>query len=171
MRFNLAQIVLLVFVGALIGPLELNATNEQLQARAANGTLNAAKPAPATSINITNKNSTAALGSKPPVSMHKVNSRLARSVKAAESYSVKTKSLGDPIGLETALDSHRDLTPAAGEHGKKYILVKKKPKHKKIKMEVYKPKITYKKIKMKVPVKKMKKKKVKGYLVKKHKHY
>lgn len=63
-----------------------------------------------------------------------------------------------------------DLTPAAGE--KKYMLVKKKPKMKKIKMEVYKPKMKYKKIKMKVPVKKMKKKKVKGYMVKKHhEHY
>lgn len=78
--------------------------------------------------------------------------------------------MGDSVGLETAIDSHRDLTPAAGEH-KKYILVKKKPKHKKIKMEVYKPKMKYKKIKMKVPVKKLKKKKVKGYLVKKEKHH
>lgn len=59
-----------------------------------------------------------------------------------------------------------DLDVAAGE--KKYKLVKKKPKMKKIKMEVYEPKMKYKKIKMKVPVKKMKKKKVKGYMVKKH---
>lgn len=65
----------------------------------------------------------------------------------------------------------KDLTTASGHHKKKYILVKKKPKHKKIKMEVYKPKMKYKKIKMKVPVKMMKKKKVKGYLVKKHHHY
>lgn len=78
--------------------------------------------------------------------------------------------MGDPVGLDTALDSQMDLQTAAGEH-KKYILVKKKPKHKKIKMEVYKPKMKYKKIKMKVPVKKMKKKKVKGYLVKKEKHH
>lgn len=63
-----------------------------------------------------------------------------------------------------------DLVPAAG-HKKKYILVKKKPKHKKIKMEVYEPKMKYKKIKMKIPVMKKKKKKVKGYLVKKEKHY
>lgn len=77
--------------------------------------------------------------------------------------------MGDSIGLEAALNSREDLTPAAGEH-KKYILVKKKPKHKKIKMEVFKPKMKYKKIKMKVPVKKLKKKKVKGYLVKKEKH-
>lgn len=66
-----------------------------------------------------------------------------------------------------------DLDEAAG-HDKKYVLVKKKPKHKKIKMEVFEPKMKYKKIKMKVPVKKMKKKKVKGYLVKKeheHHHY
>lgn len=62
-----------------------------------------------------------------------------------------------------------DLQMAAGE--KKYMLVKKKPKHKKIKMEVFEPKMKYKKIKMKVPVKQMKKKKVKGYLVKKHHHY
>lgn len=63
-----------------------------------------------------------------------------------------------------------DLDTAAGE--KKYKLVKKKPKHKKIKMEVYEPKYKYKKIKMKVPVKKLKKKKVKGYMVKKkHHHY
>lgn len=62
-----------------------------------------------------------------------------------------------------------DLQTAAGE--KKYMLVKKKPKHKKIKMEVFEPKMKYKKIKMKVPVKQMKKKKVKGYLVKKHHHH
>jgi len=77
--------------------------------------------------------------------------------------------MGDPVGLDVALDSQMDLQTAAGEH--KYILVKKKPKHKKIKMEVYKPKMKYKKIKMKVPVKKLKKKKVKGYLVKKEKHH
>lgn len=77
--------------------------------------------------------------------------------------------LGDSVNLDAALESQSDLQTAAGEH-KKYILVKKKPKHKKIKMEVYKPKMKYKKIKMKVPVKKMKKKKVKGYLVKKEKH-
>lgn len=63
-----------------------------------------------------------------------------------------------------------DLVPAAG-HSKKYILVKKKPKHKKIKMEVFEPKMKYKKIKMKIPVMKKKKKKVKGYLVKKEKHH
>lgn len=95
---------------------------------------------------------------------------LVRTVRFSQASSNYNKLImGDPIGLETALNSHRDLMPAAGEH-KKYILVKKKPKHKKIKMEVYKPKMKYKKIKMKVPVKKMKKKKVKGYLVKKEKH-
>lgn len=62
----------------------------------------------------------------------------------------------------------RDLMTAAGH--KKYHLVKKKPKTKKIKMEVYEPKMKYKKIKMKVPIKVLKKKKVKGYMVKK-KHY
>lgn len=63
-----------------------------------------------------------------------------------------------------------DLSTAEGK--KKYVIVKKKPKMKKIKMEVYKPKMKYKKIKMKVPVKKYKKKKVKGYMVKKHhEHY
>lgn len=63
-----------------------------------------------------------------------------------------------------------DLVAAAGE--KKYMLVKKKPKYKKVKMEVFEPKMKYKKIKMKVPVKMMKKKKVKGYMVKKeHEHH
>ena len=79
------------------------------------------------------------------------------------------KMLGDTATLWTDVDSQADLQTAAGEH-KKYILVKKKPKHKKIKMEVYEPKMKYKKIKMKVPVKVLKKKKVKGYLVKKEKH-
>lgn len=82
----------------------------------------------------------------------------------------RSSQLGDSVGLETAVNSQQDLMTAAGEH-KKYMLVKKKPKHKKIKMEVYKPKMKYKKIKMKVPVKKMKKKKVKGYLVKKEHHH
>ena len=73
------------------------------------------------------------------------------------------------LGDRGRLDDE-DLMTAAGEHGK-YMLVKKKPKHKKIKMEVFEPKMKYKKIKMKIPVKKMKKKKVKGYLVKKEKHH
>ena len=77
-------------------------------------------------------------------------------------------SMGDSANLVAEPSDDEDLMTAAGH--KKYILVKKKPKHKKIKMEVYKPKMKYKKIKMKVPVKKMKKKKVKGYLVKKEKH-
>jgi hypothetical protein len=110
-----------------------------------------------------------------PEAALKVNSRHARSPQISDSSPSASKTsmkhLGDSVGLETALDSHKDLMPAAGEHGKKYVLVKKKPKHKKIKMEVYKPKMKYKKIKMKVPVKTYKKKKVKGYLVKKHEHY
>lgn len=97
-------------------------------------------------------------------------------LKPTASFSMPTKakihSFGDNVGWNTALDSHMDLAAAAGEHKKKYILVKKKPKHKKIKMEVFEPKMKYKKIKMKIPVKKMKKKKVKGYLVKKeHGHH
>lgn len=84
--------------------------------------------------------------------------------------SANTKSLGDKGASSAA--GPKDLSAAEGHHGKKkYIMVKKKPKMKKIKMEVYKPKMKYKKIKMKVPVKKMKKKKVKGYIVKKKKHY
>lgn len=79
----------------------------------------------------------------------------------------KIEKLGDAGSLIRRV---RDLDTAAGEHGK-YILVKKKPKHKKIKMEVFEPKMKYKKIKMKIPVKKMKKKKVKGYLVKKEKEH
>ena len=78
--------------------------------------------------------------------------------------------LNGPSGARTSTNLNGDLQVAAG-HNKKYVLVKKKPKHKKIKMEVYEPKMKYKKIKMKIPVKKMKKKKVKGYLVKKEKHY
>lgn len=165
------QVVLVVIVGVFLGPLQLNAS-EQHKPLAGGNALNATKLETVTS---NNKNSTTALESKPPATVHKVNSRLARSTLAASESSLSSRtrinSFGDTIGLETALESHKDLTPAAGEHGKKYILVKKKPKHKKIKMEVYKPKMKYKKIKMKVPVKKLKKKKVKGYLVKKHKHY
>lgn len=97
--------------------------------------------------------------------------------------SASTGSLGDIATLDQWLASgsptskrrmdsfgdDADLVPAAGH--KKYVLMKKKPKHKKIKMEVYEPKMKYKKIKMKIPVMKKKKKKVKGYLVKKEKHY
>lgn len=86
-------------------------------------------------------------------------------------------SSNDERGLVLSSTAHRrmgdsaDLDTAAGEY-KKYVLVKKKPKHKKIKMEVLKPEIKYKKIITKVPYKKMKKQKVKGYLVKKeHKHH
>lgn len=78
-------------------------------------------------------------------------------------------SLGDSGVFE------RDLDTAAGmEH---MHIMKKKPKYKKVKMEMLEPKIKYKKIKMKYkkPVKKMKKKKVKGYIkaekMKKKKHY
>lgn len=82
-----------------------------------------------------------------------------------------TRSLNDSSQkLGSRKTTPLDLMTAA--HEKKYMLVKKKPKHKKIKMEVFKPKMKYKKIKMKIPVKKMKKKKVKGYLVKKeHGHH
>lgn len=73
--------------------------------------------------------------------------------------------------LESLTKEEPDDLMTAAYDSKKYILVKKKPKHKKIKMEVMEPKMKYKKIKMKVPVKKMKKKKVKGYLVKKKHHH
>ena len=90
-------------------------------------------------------------------------------LRSSSAIPMPNEMLGDTAGLRAAMDSHFDLDTAAGEH-KKYMLVKKKPKPKKIKMEVFKPKMKYKTIKMKVPVKVMKKKKVKGYLVKKEKH-
>lgn len=101
----------------------------------------------------------------------KLTRRAAESAVNPSKIKPPMSSLGDAARLDSALSSRGDLLPAAGEH-KKYILVKKKPKHKKIKMDVYEPKMKYKKIKMKVPIKKLKKKKVKGYLVKKeHGHY
>lgn len=161
------QAVALVAVGAFLGPLELNAVAQQHKMSAgvvANATNQRAS---------LTRNSTTAT-TIVPMSAPKVNGRQARSAQTSLSLPSKStarNSMGDTTGLATALASHGDLTAAAGEHGKKYILVKKKPKPKKIKMEVYEPKMKYKKIKMKVPVKTMKKKKVKGYLVKKHHHH
>lgn len=106
----------------------------------------------------------------------KTRSNTGQDLVSADSKSTKavvlvtTKMLKDDKFSAVPRPASMDLFTAAGH--KKYVLVKKKPKMKKIKMEVYKPKMKYKKIKMKVPVKKMKKKKVKGYMVKKHhEHY
>lgn len=100
-----------------------------------------------------------------------VKVRVARGiVDSATSFDTALASSPRSLGSPSARLGDIDLMTAANE--KKYMLVKKKPKHKKIKMEVFKPKMKYKKIKMKIPVKKMKKKKVKGYLVKKeHGHH
>lgn len=95
-----------------------------------------------------------------------------RAVRSVDSVSSGLESTGRmPVANAKVKRStgQGDLMTAA--HEKKYKLVKKKPKHKKIKMEVFEPKMKYKKIKMKIPVKKMKKKKVKGYLVKKEHHH
>ena len=71
----------------------------------------------------------------------------------------------DTSGVSVETGDSGALMDQMTAEGKKYYVVKKKPK--KIKMKVYKPKKKYKKVKVKVPVKKMKKKKVKGYLIKK----
>lgn len=94
------------------------------------------------------------------------DSQIALRSKSAAASSLTRRSWGDEESLLSATKAS-DLDTAAG-HEKKYILVKKKPKHKKIKSEIYEPKMKYKKVVMKVPVKVMKKKKIKGYLVKKH---
>lgn len=86
-----------------------------------------------------------------------------------DNIKAQDKSMGD---LESVIkDAPDDLVTAAGHKSKKYILVKKKPKDKKIKMEILEPKYKYKTIKLKIPVKKYKKKKIKGYLIKKEKHH
>lgn len=93
--------------------------------------------------------------------------RVTRSV--YNTIKAQDSAMGDMANL--GKEAPDDLMTAAGYKSKKYILVKKKPKHKKIKMEVFEPKMKYKKIKMKIPIKTLKKKKVKGYLVKKEKHH
>lgn len=111
------------------------------------------------------KDSSSIARKHPPISSGNIR-RVSGDFPSSSESTVEMSNISDALDSLTG----GDLQTAAG-HEKKYMLVKKKPKHKKIKMEVLEPKMKYKKIKMKVPVKMMKKKKVKGYLVKKHHHH